>query len=75
MLDLSREKDKCMNLTRVLSGEGSGLSMLCNKVGLNILDEDLLHSSNMKILLVIAKRASRSSRQQDPGQHNSCCSV
>ena len=44
-----------MNLTRVLSREVRGLGVLCNKLGLKIFDEDLLHSSNMKILLVKAK--------------------
>ena len=44
-----------LNLTGVLSEEGSGLSVLCNKVGPKIFDEDLLHSSNMKILLVKAR--------------------
>ena len=55
MFELSEGKNKCLNLTRALSEEGSGLSVLCNKVGLNIFDEDLLHSSNMKILLVKAR--------------------
>ena len=75
MVGLSAGKNKCLNLTRVLSSKVSGLIVLCNKVGLNIFNEDLLHSSNMKILPVKARCASQSSRQQEPGQYGSCCSV
>ena len=51
--ELSYERNKLLCLT-IVERDG-GILVGFGKVGLNILDEDSLHSANKKILLVKAK--------------------